>query len=160
QRLSLYETALRRLQEQELVYPCSCTRSDVAQAASAPHAGQEGPAYPGTCSHRTVADAANLADRPFAWRIRVRDLPDFTDLYRGLVKPDPAARGDIVVWKSAGSPAYQLAVVVDDADMGVTEVIRGDDLIPSTPRQLLLYKALELTPPRFGHVPLVVGPDG
>lgn len=159
-RLALYEGALRRLQERELVYPCTCTRSDVAQAASAPHAGQEGPAYPGTCAHRTVADAAMLADRPFAWRFRVRDLPAFTDLYRGLVEPDPAAGGDFVVWKSAGSPAYQLAVVVDDAELGVTEVVRGDDLVPSTPRQLLLYEALGLIPPRFAHIPLVVGPDG
>jgi glutamyl-tRNA synthetase len=68
--------------------------------------------------------------------------------------------GDFVVWKSAGTPAYQLAVVVDDAAMGVTEVIRGDDLIPSTPRQLLLYAALGLKPPEFAHVPLVVGEDG
>jgi glutamyl-tRNA synthetase len=68
--------------------------------------------------------------------------------------------GDFVVWKSSGAPAYQLAVVVDDAAMGVTEVVRGDDLVPSTPRQLLLYEALGLTPPRFAHVPLVVGPDG
>src|SRR5207244_8880994 len=68
--------------------------------------------------------------------------------------------GDFVVWKSAGTPAYQLAVVVDDAAQNVTEVIRGDDLVPSTPRQLLLYRALGLTPPRFAHVPLVVGADG
>jgi glutamyl-tRNA synthetase len=161
-RLPLYENALRRLQERDQVYPCTCTRSDVSLAASAPHAGQEGPAYPGTCSHRTVADAANLADRPLAWRFRVGSLPAFTDDYRGLVQLDldPAASGDFVVWKSAGSPAYQLAVVVDDADMGVTEVVRGDDLIPSTPRQLLLYEALGLRPPKFVHVPLVVGPDG
>lgn len=158
--LPLYERALRRLQERELVYPCTCSRSDVAQAASAPHAGQEGPAYPGTCTHRTVADAATLAGQPVAWRFRVGHLPTFTDGYRGLVQPDPASGGDFVVWKSAGSPAYQLAVVVDDADMGVTEVVRGDDLIPSTPRQLLLYEALGLRPPRFVHVPLVVGPDG
>src|SRR5213078_156989 len=68
--------------------------------------------------------------------------------------------GDFVVWKSAGTPAYQLAVVVDDAEMGVTEVIRGDDLVPSTPRQLLLYRGLGLVPPRFGHVPLVMGAGG
>jgi glutamyl-tRNA synthetase len=159
-RLALYEDALHKLQQRDLVYPCTCTRSDVAQAASAPHAGQEGPAYPGTCAHRTVADAATLTGRPFAWRFRVGQLPAFADGYRGFVRPDPVAAGDFVVWKSAGSPAYQLAVVVDDADMGVTEVVRGDDLIPSTPRQLLLYEALGLDPPQFAHVPLVVGPDG
>jgi glutamyl-tRNA synthetase len=160
-RLPLYADALRRLQERELVYPCTCTRSDVAQAASAPHAGQEGPAYPGTCAHRSVADAATIGGQPFAWRFRVRRVPSFVDGFRGPVGGDelPGA-GDFVVWKSDGTPAYQLAVVVDDADMGITEVVRGDDLIPSTPRQLLLYEALELTPPEFVHVPLVVGPDG
>jgi len=157
-RLKLYEAALRRLQEQELVYPCTCTRTDVAEAASAPHAGSEGPAYPGTCSHRCAADAAGLADRPFSWRLRASGSPAFVDGYRGPIQLEPA--GDFVVWKSAGTPAYQLAVVVDDAAMGITEVVRGDDLIPSTPRQLMLYEALGLAPPRFVHVPLVVGPDG
>jgi glutamyl-tRNA synthetase len=161
QRLTLYEEALRRLQDRELVYPCICTRSDVVQAASAPHDGQEGPAYPGTCAHRTVADAARLGGRPFAWRFRVRHSPTFKDDFRGPIQfPGKTLGGDFVVWKSDGTPAYQLAVVVDDAEMNVTEVVRGDDLIPSTPRQLLLYEALDMAPPRFVHVPLVVGPDG
>jgi len=160
-RLRLYAEALRQLQERELVYPCTCTRSDVAQAASAPHAGQEGPAYPGTCARRSVADAAALGGRPFAWRFRARHTPSFVDGFRGPVRGNEMPDGgDFVVWKSDGTPAYQLAVVVDDADMGITEVVRGDDLIPSTPRQLLLYQALQLIPPQFIHVPLVVGPDG
>jgi glutamyl-tRNA synthetase len=162
-RLPLYETALDELKRRELVYPCTCTRADVAAAASAPHAGHEGPAYPGTCSHRSAADAATLAaaGRPFAWRFRLTDSPAFTDLYAGPQQIDLAQLGgDFVVWKSAGTPAYQLAVVVDDAAMGITEVIRGDDLIPSTPRQLLLYRALGFAPPAFAHVPLVVGEDG
>jgi glutamyl-tRNA synthetase len=160
-RLPLYADALRRLRERESVYPCTCTRSDVAQAASAPHAGQDGPAYPGTCAHRSVADAATLEDRTYAWRFRATHFPSFVDAYRGPILPERAmAGGDFVVWKSDGTPAYQLAVVVDDADMGITEVVRGDDLVPSTPRQLLLYEALQLSPPRFVHVPLVVGPDG
>ena len=160
-RLALYEKALSRLQEQELVYPCTCTRSDVAQAASAPHAEQEGPTYPGTCAHRTAAAADRLVGRPFSWRFRVRRAPAFVDRFRGPVRIDDSQLGgDFVVWKSAGTPAYQLAVVVDDADMGVTEVVRGDDLVPSTPRQLLLYEALGLSPPEFVHVPLVVGTDG
>jgi glutamyl-tRNA synthetase len=159
-RLARYEVALDELKRQELVYPCTCTRSDIASAASAPHADQDGPTYPGTCSHRTVADAATL-DRPFAWRFRVTDSPAFTDLFAGEVRTDlRAAGGDFVVWKTVGTPAYQLAVVVDDAEMGITEVVRGDDLIPSTPRQLLLYRALGFAPPRFAHVPLVVGEDG
>jgi glutamyl-tRNA synthetase len=161
-RLPHYEAALDELKRQELVYPCTCTRSDVAAAASAPHAGEE-LTYPGTCAHRRAADAAALAAAgvPFAWRVRVTDSPTFTDLYAGERHIDlKRAGGDFVVWKAAGTPAYQLAVVVDDAAMGVTEVVRGDDLIPSTPRQLLLYRALGLRPPQFAHVPLVVGADG
>ena len=161
-RLAHYETALEVLKRHELVYPCICSRSDVAAAASAPHAGEE-VAYPGTCSHRRAADAVALRaeDAPFAWRFRVSDSPAFTDLFAGEQHIDlMRAGGDFVVWKSAGTPAYQLAVVVDDAAAGVTEVVRGDDLIPSTPRQLLLYRALALSAPAFAHVPLVVGEDG
>jgi glutamyl-tRNA synthetase len=162
-RLPLYEAALDRLKRQELVYPCTCTRSDVAAAASAPHAEHEGPVYPGTCAYRASADADALAaaGTPFAWRFRVTDSPAFADGFRGETRIDlKQTGGDFVVWKAAGTPAYQLAVVVDDADMGVTEVVRGDDLLPSTPRQLLLYRALGFAPPRFVHVPLVVGADG
>jgi glutamyl-tRNA synthetase len=162
QRLEQYGAALEKLQQQELVYPCTCTRSDIDRAASAPHAEHEGPLYPGTCAGRRAADAAALAGRPYAWRLRTTEetIP-FTDSYRGPVHLNLRdLGGDFVVYKSTGTPAYQLAVVVDDAAQGVTEVIRGDDLIPSTPRQLLLYRALGLAPPRFAHVPLVVGPDG
>lgn len=161
QRLQLYEAALQRLRELELVYPCTCTRGDIEQAASAPHIEHEGPRYPGTCSHRRAADAESLQDRPFAWRFRVNDSPTFNDGFLGRVTIDiRELGGDFVVWKSAGTPAYQLAVVVDDAEMGMTEVIRGDDLVPSTPKQLLLYRALNLVPPGFAHVPLVIGMDG
>ncbi len=162
-RLTLYEAALEQLKQHEQVYPCICTRSDVAAAASAPHAGQEGPTYPGTCAHRRAADAVTLAmqGKPFAWRFRVADSPAFTDRYCGTQRIDlQVLGGDFVVWKSAGTPAYQLAVVVDDADMGITDVVRGDDLIPSTPRQLLLYRALNWPAPDFAHIPLVVGEDG
>src|SRR5207253_2246165 len=131
------------------------------RAASAPHAEHEGPAYPGTCAGRRVDDASGLS-HPLAWRFRATDArQEFVDNFRGPTQVDPGiAGGDFVVWKSAGTPAYQLAVVVDDAAQHVTEVIRGDDMVPSTPRQLLLYDALEWQPPRFAHVPLVVGPDG
>jgi glutamyl-tRNA synthetase len=160
-RLTLYEEALRRLQARELVYPCTCTRKDVEQAASAPHSEHEGAAYPGTCAGRSVADATSLR-QPYAWRFRVdSESPVFTDGFQGPIALDlRSLGGDFVVWKSSGTPAYQLAVVVDDATQHVTEVIRGDDLIPSTPRQLLLYRAMDLQPPRFTHAPLVVGPDG
>jgi glutamyl-tRNA synthetase len=161
-RLPLYEAALRRLQEQGLVYPCTCSRADVERAASAPHLEHEGPVYPGTCAGRHVADAARLGDHPYCWRFRVGEFtPAFVDGFRGPTQLDlRQLGGDFVVWKTTGTPAYQLAVVIDDAAQGVTEVVRGDDLVPSTPRQLLLYAALALTPPRFVHVPLVVGPDG
>jgi len=161
QRLGLYRAALSRLQEQEFVYPCTCTRNDIDAAASAPHADHEGPVYPGTCAGRKVNDAVHIANRPFCWRFRVTDSPSFHDGFRGLEHIDLQQHGgDFVVWKSSSTPAYQLAVVVDDAEQQITEVIRGDDLIPSTPRQLLLYQALQVEPPRFTHVPLVVGPDG
>jgi glutamyl-tRNA synthetase len=162
ERLALYESALRQLQENERVYPCTCTRSDIEQAASAPHDDPAGASiYPGTCAGRRVADAEQLAG-PYCWRFRLsQDDFEFDDGFCGPVSVDlRAAGGDFVVWKSAGTPAYQLAVVVDDAAQAVTEVVRGDDLVPSTPRQLLLYDALGLAAPRFVHVPLVVGPDG
>jgi glutamyl-tRNA synthetase len=168
QRLPLYEASLKQLQLRELVYPCTCTRADVERAGSAPHLEHEGPVYPGTCAHRTVADAAGLGDVPYCWRLRLPpETAAFDDGFRGPTRIDlHNVGGDFVVWKAAtragghGTPAYQLAVVVDDAAQGVTEVIRGDDLLPSTPRQLILYELLGLTPPSFSHVPLVVGLDG
>jgi glutamyl-tRNA synthetase len=164
QRLRHYEAALDQLRQHELVYPCTCTRGDIERSASAPHSEHEheGPVYPGTCAARRAADIQKLAGATFAWRYRLPvATPAFEDGFAGDITLDlHQLGGDFVVWKSAGTPAYQLAVVVDDADMGVTEVIRGDDLVPSTPRQLLLYRALGLPAPRFVHVPLVVGPDG
>ncbi len=159
-RLAEYEHALARLQREERVYPCTCTRSDIERAASAPHLDHEGPVYPGTCAGRRVADAAQLG--PHCWRFRLPSvIPSFDDGFRGPCYVElHQTGGDFVVWKSSDTPAYQLAVVVDDAAAAVTEVIRGDDLVPSTPRQLLLYQALGWRPPRFVHVPLVVGPDG
>jgi glutamyl-tRNA synthetase len=162
ERLTRYEAALEELTRRELVYPCTCTRADIAAAASAPHVGEE-VTYPGTCAHRRAADAAALRAEgtPFAWRFRVTDSPAYDDLFAGPQCIDlTRTGGDFVIWKNVGTPAYQLAVVVDDAAMGVTEVVRGDDLIPSTPRQLLLYAALGLRAPQFAHVPLVVGEDG
>jgi glutamyl-tRNA synthetase len=161
ERIPMYERALGVLKSANQIYPCTCTRSDIEQAASAPHLEGAEPVYPGTCAERNVADADRLGDRPFAWRFRVSDVPSFSDGFRGEVAfSREQIGGDFVVWKSHGTPAYQLAVVVDDADNGVTFVVRGDDLASSTPRQLLLYRALGLAPPNFVHVPLVVGPDG
>jgi glutamyl-tRNA synthetase len=160
-RLQHYADALSRLRAAERVYPCTCTRAEVERSASAPHLDHEGPAYPGTCAGRRASDADRL-DRPFCWRFRVPEpTPSFVDGYRGPCTVDlRQVGGDFVVWKAARTPAYQLSVVVDDAAQGVTEVVRGDDLVASTPRQLLLYDALGLLAPRFVHVPLVVGADG
>ncbi|MBI2803558.1 MAG: tRNA glutamyl-Q(34) synthetase GluQRS [Planctomycetes bacterium] len=162
ERLSFYEAALVQLQARDLVYPCTCTRTDVERAASAPHPEHEGPIYPGTCAHRRAVDARDLPPGSFAWRMRVgSETIVFEDGFHGpLAMNLHEIGGDFVVWKSAGTPAYQLAVVVDDAAQQVSEVVRGDDLLPSTPRQLLLYRELGLMPPRFVHVPLVIGPDG
>ncbi len=161
-RLPLFAESLGRFKEDERIYPCTCTRADIARAASAPHAEDEGPSYPGTCAHRSAADAASLGDRPFGWRFRVPATQvRWDDLVRGETAVDPArSGGDFLVARSDGSVSYQLAVVTDDALMGVNQVIRGDDLILSTPRQILLYAALGRPEPRFGHVPLAVTPDG
>jgi glutamyl-tRNA synthetase len=160
-RLTRHEAALRQLQERELVYPCTCSRADIQRAASAPHAEDEGPVYPGTCAGRRAADAATLTGQ-FVWRLRTAGHEvEFVDGFRGPTRVTlRQVGGDFVVWRSIGVPAYQLAVVVDDAEQGVTEVVRGDDLVSSTPRQLLLYEALGWPPPRFAHVPLVLGSDG
>jgi glutamyl-tRNA synthetase len=157
-----YRTSLEELKAGERVYPCTCTRADIERAASAPHPEDEGPTYPGTCSDRTVEDAEALRDRPFAWRFRVPEGPvGWLDRFLGEVRIDPSRLGgDFVVARSGAGPSYQLAVVHDDAAMGVTEVVRGDDLVPSTPRQILLYRALGREPPTHGHVPLGVTPDG
>lgn len=163
-RRSLHDEAIETLKRRELVYPCTCTRADIARAASAPHAGDEGPTYPGTCAGRSAAEADGLTrlGRSFAWRFRVPPGPvAWLDVVRGEVRLDPSeVGGDFVVGRSSGEPSYQLAVVVDDSAMGITRVIRGDDLLASTPRQILLGRALGRPSPAFGHVPLVLGPDG
>ncbi len=159
-----HEDALLRLRAAGRVYPCSCSRTEAAAAASAPNEGDEGPAYPGTCRGRwATPEAAEAATgRPPAWRFQVPDgIVPYDDEVKGRVERSPLRdQGDFVVAKRTGEAAYQLAVVVDDAFQGVTHVIRGDDLVPSTPRQLLLYEALGLPAPRFAHLPLVRGQDG
>jgi glutamyl-tRNA synthetase len=162
ERMPAYREALERLKRDDLVYPCTCTRAEIARAASAPHAEDEGPAYPGTCSRRTASEADGLGGRPFAWRFRVeRAGIAWNDLSKGPMTIEPGRLGgDFLVARSPFAPSYQLAVVVDDLAMGITQVIRGNDLVPSTPRQILLFRALGGSPPTYGHVPLVVGPDG
>lgn len=160
-RMERYKLALERLQAGEKVYPCTCSRKDIQEAASAPHESSDGPVYGGTCAARKVNDGTKL-QQPFAWRFRVEDHQTrFVDRFAGEKRISVAnSLGDFVVYRNDGTPAYQLAVVVDDHEMGVSEVIRGDDLIPSTFRQLELFRFFGWRPPEFGHVPLVVGPDG
>jgi glutamyl-tRNA synthetase len=149
-----YERALAELERAGLIYPCSCSRKEIALIASAPH-GDEGPRYPGTCR-----DGVTNPDRAPALRFRFEDpSPGFEDALHGWF-PEGKVGGDFVVRRADGLWAYQLAVVVDDADTGVTEVIRGDDLLSSTPRQIALYRALGYEPPRFAHVGLVLDSAG
>jgi len=158
QRGAAYEAALEALREKGLVYPCWCSRAEIARAASAPHVGEEGPVYPGTCRDGGVPKPG----RTPALRFRVPEgVVSFVDGVHGPVSQDVARDvGDFVVRRVDGVASYQLAVVVDDAAQGVTDVLRADDLLLSTPRQLLLYRALGLPEPRFAHVPLLLQADG
>jgi glutamyl-tRNA synthetase len=164
ERATRYADTLARLRDAGRVYPCFCSRAEIAAASQAPHgASDEGPRYPGTCRRLSAAEVARrAAGRPPAWRFAVDPGPiGFDDGVHGAQEFDVAATvGDFVVARADGVPSYQLAVVVDDAAMEVTDVVRGDDLLPSTARQLLLYRALGLPIPRFAHLPLVVGADG
>ena len=166
-RAPAHAAAVSRLLAAGQAYPCVCTRREVDAAASAPHADDGASVYPGTCRGRfaTVADAAAFAGRPPAVRFRVPPGPvEWADEVAGPQRyADPAATlGDFVIAKADGTAAYQLAVVADDAAAGVTHVVRGDDLLDSTPRQILLYHALGLADaiPAYAHLRLVVGPDG
>jgi glutamyl-tRNA synthetase len=160
-----YTVALDRLRAAGRVYPCFCSRKDIAAAASAPQAAGDELRYPGTCRRLDPQQARRRLEdaERHAWRFRVEpgERSRFVDLVRGGWGADQTeATGDFVVSRADDSPAYQLAVVVDDAEMEIDEVVRGDDLLLSTARQLLLYDALGWEPPVFGHVPLLLGPDG
>lgn len=168
-RMSLYREAWQRLRDGRFIYPCRCSRKDLRDAARAPHDVGGEAIYPGTCrpgSGGSLHDGA-WPERPgegeVCWRFQVPDgaAVGFTDGRLGA-QSFTANRdfGDFVVWRRDGVPAYELAVVVDDAAMGVTEVVRGADLLLSTARQRLLYQALDLVEPAFFHTPLVAGPDG
>ena len=167
--LDRYAAAFERLRAAGRLYPCFCSRKDIAAAASAPQSdGVASPGerlYPGTCRNLDPAEVQRRLDagRRHAWRIRVDEAerPDFDDLvcgpWDGAVQPPP---GDFVVRRSDGAFAYQLAVVADDAAMAMDEVVRGNDLLSSTPKQLVLYRGLGLPEPAFGHVPLLVDGEG
>ncbi|SMD13793.1 tRNA glutamyl-Q(34) synthetase GluQRS [Sporomusa malonica] len=158
-RRELYQQALERVQATGLIYPCTCTRAELA--ASAPHADENHRIYSGTCRQPKLDTACQATRRP-ALRLAVPPgQSSFTDLHAGFVRQDISQEvGDFVVRRSDGVHAYQLAVVVDDAAMEITHVLRGNDLLSSTPRQLLIYQLLGLKAPVFTHVPLLIDPDG
>ncbi|MDX6533329.1 MAG: glutamyl-tRNA synthetase [Gaiellales bacterium] len=159
---AVYEAALAGLRERGLVYECFCTRRDVA-VASAPHGpGEEPRGCPRGCADLDPAERRRRVDAGERAALRVRlpeVLPAVDDRLHGLVVPSGDS-GDMVVRRSDGLHAYHLAVVVDDAADGVTDVVRGDDLLASAPRQAALARLLDLPVPAYAHVPLLLGPDG
>ena len=164
-RRGLYAEATLRLFSAGTGYACICTRKEVDLAASAPHAEDGGAVYPATCRGRfaRIDDARRAGGREPAIRFNVGDQHvEFIDAFHGPQRFDMSTLGDFVIEKADRTPAYQLAVVVDDADLGITDVVRGDDLLDSTPRQILLYRALGMEDriPTYYHLPLVIGPDG
>ncbi len=158
--LAPYHQALARLRDQGALYACRCSRKDLARAASAPHEGDEGPPYPGTC--RDLELPFDDPALPVAWRFRVpAGVVTVDDALQGQLTQDVRAEvGDVVVRRKDGLIAYQLAVVVDDARQGVTEVVRGRDLLSSAPRQVQLFRALPAPPPRFAPRPLLAPAPG
>ena len=159
-RTAAYDAAFARLDARGLVYPCYCSRSQV-HAASAPHLGQSEFVYAGTCRNLTAEERAAQKRLP-AWRLRVPDekwevCDGLQGRYAELLSRDC---GDFVIRRADGVYAYQLAVVVDDADNGVTQVVRGRDLLASTPRQRYLFSLLRHRAPEYYHVPLLLAPDG
>ena len=162
ERTAFYESALKKLQDRGLVYPCFCTRAEL-HAASAPHREDGQVLYAGTCRNLTAEEIAEKSKlRAPAMRLRVPDeMWSFTDGHMGDYSENLERDcGDFLLRRSDGMFAYQLAVVLDDAAMGVTEVVRGADLLDSTPRQLYLYSLLGLEPPSFVHFPLLLTADG
>ncbi len=162
ERRAHYLKAWRRLRDLGLIYPCTCSRKDLARAASAPNDSDDEPIYPGRC--RTRTDGGQFAaPAGVHWRFRVPEGAEisFTDSNLG-VQRYVAGRdfGDFLVWRRDDVPAYQLAVVADDAAMQITEVVRGADLLKSTARQLLLIRALRAATPEYFHCELVRGDDG
>jgi glutamyl-tRNA synthetase len=165
-RTEKYAAAVRSLIDADIAYGCVCSRKEVEAESSAPHAEDGSAVYPGVCRGRFASPelAAKVTGKPAAIRFEAPvGRVEFDDMFAGKQEFDVARDlGDFVIAKADGTAAYQLAVVVDDAGMGVTHVVRGDDLLDSTPRQIMLYRALGLADriPRYCHLPLVVGADG
>ncbi|ACT01981.1 tRNA glutamyl-Q(34) synthetase GluQRS [Paenibacillus sp. JDR-2] len=164
ERIPLYEEAMDRLLASDRLYPCFCSRAELLAVASAPHGlSSEGPAYAGTCRHLTPEqqrERREVKTPSLRFKVDENRAIAYEDGIAGTLQFPPGVGGDFVVRRADGIISYQLAVVIDDAAMNMTDVLRGADLMDSTPRQLLLYEALELPAPRFAHVPLLMGEDG
>jgi len=181
ERMKFYRAALEKLRAGNFIYPCTCSRKDILAATRAPHANDDDePIYPGTCREKNRSGtgvppvSSNVGQKPethgrdarattFSWRFRVPDgeTISFMDGNFGEQKFIPGKDfGDFVVWRHDDVPAYQLACVADDAAMQISEVVRGADLLVSTARQILLYRALGLTPPKFFHCALMLDEEG
>ncbi|MGP7795492.1 tRNA glutamyl-Q(34) synthetase GluQRS [Sphingomonas sp. CLY1604] len=168
QRLGAYEAALATLRAGGLLYPCFCTRADIAASASAPHHGPDGLVYPGTCRHLGAAEVERriAAGVPHAWRLAMDRAVaaagplGWTDLAAGPQVADPAAFGDVVLARKDAPASYHLAVTIDDAAQGVTDVVRGRDLMRATDVHRLLQALLGLPTPVYRHHALLLGPDG
>ena len=160
QRSEVYDRYFERLKELGLLYPCYCTRSQL-HSVNAPHLSDGTYVYPGTC--RDLSEEMRAAmNRPPAWRVRVPDRQwEFCDLVQGEYRLNLATDcGDMVVRRADGVYVYQLAVTVDDGEAGVTEVVRGMDLLSSAPRQMYLQELFGFPHPAYGHVPMLLAPDG
>lgn len=160
QRSQVYDRYFDRLKELGLLYPCYCTRSQL-HSVNAPHLSDGTYVYPGTC--RDLSEEMRAAmNRPPAWRVRVPDRQwEFCDLVQGEYRLNLATDcGDMVVRRADGVYVYQLAVTVDDGEAGVTEVVRGMDLLSSAPRQMYLQELFGFPHPAYGHVPMLLAPDG
>jgi glutamyl-tRNA synthetase len=161
ERISIYQNAFNSLRQSGWIYPCICSRRDVASAIGAPHAKDEEPFYPQHCrpNEPTIFPENFLSN----WRFRIpkQEIVAFSDTRLG---PQRAVAGldfgDFLVWRKDGIPSYQLACAVDDFDLGITEVVRGADLVKSTFRQLLLFRALGAPAPEFYHAPLMLDDAG
>ena len=161
ERFDQYEAAIARLTDAGLTYPCYCTRREIREAAAAPH-GDPTPdgAYPGTCRALTEAERADREARGRPAALRLRGPGEVVEVHDVLLGPVRALVDDVVLRRNDGVPAYNLAVVVDDAAQGVEQVVRADDLASSAPRQRYVAEALGLPPVSYAHVPLVLGPGG
>jgi len=162
ERSAFYQSAFERLRLAGLIYPCNCSRQDVLRALSAPHQGEDEPLYPGTCRPPT-GTVSSQQRKGINWRFRVPPghTVRFHDSALGPQSQTAGVHfGDFLVWRKDDLPSYQLACTVDDDAMQITEVVRGEDLVTSTFRQLLLYEALALDTPQFHHCPLVTDANG